>query len=230
MIPDQSWPTDARFSKIAPHLPTDTRGKARVDDRRVIGGIVQVLKSGGRWIDAPPESGPRKTLYNHYVRWAAKGVWVELFHALAQAGGPPAEVLIDSSAVKAHRSASGGEGGEKSGHRPLARRTHHQNPRADRREPSSHRLHADRRQCRRLRGGRRTSGAASAMRNPARRQGLRQRRHPSASRAGWRGAEHPAQGQSQMEERLFAVPPSQSQRHRAHVPSIEGLQAGRDAI
>jgi transposase len=55
--------------------------------------------------------GPRKTLYNRYVRWAAKGVWTNLFHALAQAEGPPAEVLIDSSAVKAHRSASGGKGG-----------------------------------------------------------------------------------------------------------------------
>ena len=64
-------------------------GKARVDDRRVISGIVHVLKSGGRWIDAPPEYGPKKTLYNRYVRWAAKGVWRELFHALAQAGGPP---------------------------------------------------------------------------------------------------------------------------------------------
>ena len=50
-----------------PHLPTDTRGKARVDDRRVISGIVHVLKSGGRWIDAPPEYGPKKTLYNRYV-------------------------------------------------------------------------------------------------------------------------------------------------------------------
>ena len=72
-----------------------------------------MLKSGGRWIDAPPEYGPKKTLYNRYVRWAAKGVWVQLFEALAQAGGPPAQVLINSSAVKAHRSASGGEGGEK---------------------------------------------------------------------------------------------------------------------
>src|SRR3954469_16107950 len=92
--------TKAQFSKIKPHLPTDTRGKARVDDRRVISGIVQVLKSGARWVDAPPEYGPRKTLYNRYVRWAAKGVWVDLFRALAQAGGPPAQVLIDSSAVK----------------------------------------------------------------------------------------------------------------------------------
>jgi transposase len=110
---DQFWLTDEQFSKIAPHLPTDTRGKERVDDRRVISGIVHVLKSGGRWIDAPLDYGPRKTLYNRYVRWAVKGVWVRLFEALAQADGPPAEVLIDSSAVKAHRSAAGGKGGSK---------------------------------------------------------------------------------------------------------------------
>ena len=110
---DLFWLTDAQFSRIEPHLPSDTRGKARVDDRRVIRGIVHVLKSGGRWIDAPPEYGPKKTLYNRYVRWAAKSVWVDLFQALAHAGGPPAQVLIDSSAVKAHRSAAGGKGGRK---------------------------------------------------------------------------------------------------------------------
>ena len=108
---DHFWLTDAQFARIAPHLPTDTRGKPRVDDRRVISGIVQVLKSGGRWVDAPGVYGPRKTLYNRYVRWAAKGVWFDLFQALARAGGPPAHLLIDSSAVKAHRSASGAKGG-----------------------------------------------------------------------------------------------------------------------
>jgi transposase len=77
----------------------------------VISGIVHVLKSGGRWVDAPSEYDPRKTLYNRFVGWAEKGVWTDLFHALAQAGGPPAQVLIDSSAVKAHRSAAGGKGG-----------------------------------------------------------------------------------------------------------------------
>ena len=113
---DLFWLTDAQFSRIVPHLPTDTRGKARVDDRRVISGIVHVLKSGGRWVDAPCEYGPKKTLYNRFVRWAEKGVWIGIFEALAKAGGPPAQVLIDSSAVKAHRSASGGKGG-----RPIRR-------------------------------------------------------------------------------------------------------------
>jgi transposase len=111
MIRDLFWLTDAQFARLQPLLPTDTRGKPRVDDRRVISGIVHVLKSGGRWIDAPDAYGPRKTLYNRFVRWSAKGVWVDIFHALASAGGPPAQVLIDSSAVKAHRCASGAEGG-----------------------------------------------------------------------------------------------------------------------
>ena len=108
---DYFWLSDEQFRRLAPLLPTDTRGVPRVDDRRVISGIVHVLKSGGRWADAPAVYGPRKTLYNRFVRWAAKGVWTDIFHALASAGGPPAEVLLDSSAVKAHRCAAGGKGG-----------------------------------------------------------------------------------------------------------------------
>ncbi len=110
---DCFWLTEDQFERLEVLLPTDTRGKPRVDDRRVISGIVHVLKCGGRWVDAPATYGPRKTLYNRFVRWAAKGVWVDVFHALASAGGPPAQVLIDSSAVKAHRCASGGKGGSK---------------------------------------------------------------------------------------------------------------------
>ena len=58
-------------------------------------------------------TAPHKTLYNRFVRWAEKGVWGDLFEALAAADGPPAQVLIDSTAVRAHRSASGGKGGSK---------------------------------------------------------------------------------------------------------------------
>jgi transposase len=105
------WLTPAQFEKIKPHLPTDTRGVARVDDRRVISGIIHVLKSGCRWADTPEIYGPHKTIYNRYVRWAEKGIWIKLFYTLAQAAGPPAQVLIDSTAVKAHRCAGGGKGG-----------------------------------------------------------------------------------------------------------------------
>jgi len=108
------WLSDEQFLRIEPLLPTDTRGKPRVDDQRVISGIIHVLKTGCRWVDAPREVyGPHKTLYNRFVRWSNKGVWERMFHTLASAGGPPAEVLIDSSAVKAHRCAAGGKGGRR---------------------------------------------------------------------------------------------------------------------
>jgi transposase len=58
MSRDQFWLTEQQFSKIEPHLPADTRGKARVDDRRVINGFVHVPNSDGGWIDAPHEYGP----------------------------------------------------------------------------------------------------------------------------------------------------------------------------
>ena len=110
---DHFWLSEAQFARLEPHLPTDTRGKPRVDDRRVISGIVHVLISGGRWKDAPAAYGPRKTLYNRFRRWAAKDIWSNIFYALAATGGPPAVLLIDSSAVRAHRCASGGKGGSK---------------------------------------------------------------------------------------------------------------------
>jgi transposase len=114
MIRDHFWLTAAQFGKLKPLLPNDTRGKPRVDDCRVISGIVHVLKSGMRWVDVPEDIyGPRKTLYNRFVRWAEKGVWSRIFRALAQAGGPPSQLLIDSTAVRAHRSASGGKGGNR---------------------------------------------------------------------------------------------------------------------
>ena len=103
--------SEAQMARLAPLLPDDTRGVPRVDDRRVVSGIVHVLRSGGRWSDAPRAYGPHKTLYNRFVRWAVRGVWEQVFHALAGAGGPPAEVLLDSSTMKAHRCAAGGKGG-----------------------------------------------------------------------------------------------------------------------
>jgi transposase len=108
---DAFWLSEEQFSRLEPLLPTDTRGVARVDDRRVISGIIHVLKSGCRWKDAPACYGPRKTLYNRFVRWAAKGVWEDVFTRLAASGGPPAALMIDATHVKAHRSAAGGKGG-----------------------------------------------------------------------------------------------------------------------
>ena len=84
------WLSDGQFERLQPLLPNKVRGVARVDDRRVISGIIHVVKSGGRWVDAPACYGPRKTLYNRFVRWAARGygrICLQLWRQ--RAGLPP---------------------------------------------------------------------------------------------------------------------------------------------
>ena len=107
------WLSDEAWAAIEPHLPRGKPGKPRVDDRRVISGILHVLKTGCRWRDCPSEYGPPTTIYNRYNRWSARGLWQKLFAGMAAAGPVPEELSIDSSHVKAHRSASGGKGGKK---------------------------------------------------------------------------------------------------------------------
>jgi putative transposase len=107
------WLSDRQWARIEPHLPTDVRGVARADDRRVISGIVHVLKSGCRWCDCPEAYGPATTIYNRFVRWARRGIWENLFRALAGQGRATDVQMIDSTHIKAHRSAAGGKGGKR---------------------------------------------------------------------------------------------------------------------
>ena len=107
------WLSDEQWQMIEPYLPKDVRGKERVDDRRVISGIVHVIKSGCRWCDCPPEYGPPTTIYNRFVRWAERGIWERMFRALAAKGRVTDVQMIDSTHRKAHRSASGAKRGNR---------------------------------------------------------------------------------------------------------------------
>ena len=94
-----------QMSKIEPFFPK-SHGVARVDDRRVISGIIYVLKHGLQWKDAPPGYGPHKTLYNRFRRWTVLGVFDRIFSNLASADGPPDMLMLDATHLKAHRTAS----------------------------------------------------------------------------------------------------------------------------
>jgi transposase len=108
---DFFWFSDVQWARIEPLLPTGTRGMKRVDDRRVLSGIVRALQGGGRWGDCPPDYGPKKTLYNRFVRWAERGIWENIFSALAGAEDAPDRLFIDSTCIKVHRTAGGAKGG-----------------------------------------------------------------------------------------------------------------------
>ena len=106
------WFNDAQWAVLEPLLP-HLGGKPREDDRRVLSGIVHRFREGLRWRALPDEYGPRTTVYNRFNRWSRRGLWQELMAELAAAAGPPEVAMIDSTAVRAHRSASGAKGGSK---------------------------------------------------------------------------------------------------------------------
>lgn len=106
------WLSDTEWARIEPLLPRGRRGAHRVDDRRIISGIVHMLRSGARWRDCPAVYGPYTTVYNRFNRWSRQGIWYEIFYALTGSTGiHDGSVSVDSTYVKAHRSAAGAKGG-----------------------------------------------------------------------------------------------------------------------
>lgn len=99
------WLTDEQMERLRPFFPR-SRGKPRVDDRRVLSGIVYIKKNGLQWKDAPAVYGPPKTLYNRFVRWSRMGVFAWIFVELAQPGPDGETIMIDSTHLKAHRTAA----------------------------------------------------------------------------------------------------------------------------
>ena len=97
--------SEAQIRRIEPYFPL-SHGIARVDDRRVISGIVFVIRNGLRWRDAPPGYGPHKTIYNRFVRWSRLGVFNNIFAELARKGRKPSLLMIDATHLKAHRTAA----------------------------------------------------------------------------------------------------------------------------
>lgn len=102
---DLYWLTDEQMARLRPYFPK-SHGKPRVDDRRVLSGIVFVNRNGLRWRDAPNDYGPHKTLYNRWKRWGEMGVFLRMMEGLAAEGSDPKTVMIDATYLKAPRTAS----------------------------------------------------------------------------------------------------------------------------
>jgi transposase len=102
---DLFWLSEAQMRRIEPYFPL-SHGVPRVDDRRIISGIIFVIRNGLRWRDAPAEYGPPKTIYNRFIRWSRMGVFNKIFAGLAAKGGKPDHLMIDATHLKAHRTAA----------------------------------------------------------------------------------------------------------------------------
>ena len=111
MAPRLTWLSDEQRVRIEPLLPSGRRGARRVDDRRVIIGTVHMLRSGARWRDCPPGSGPYTTVYSRFNRWSHQGIWLAIFRGADGHCGGWRTVAIDATHIKAHRSAAGAKRG-----------------------------------------------------------------------------------------------------------------------
>jgi len=94
--------TDHEWAAIKPMLPNKPRGVPRANDRRVLNGIIWVLRSGAPWRDLPEDFGPHTTCYNRFVRWRRAGVWGRITDALARAHDASVQ-MIDTSIVRVHQ-------------------------------------------------------------------------------------------------------------------------------
>ena len=99
------WLSEEQMARLRPYFPK-SHGKPRVDDRRVLSGIVFVNRNGLRWCDAPKDYGPHKTLYNRWKRWGEAGVFARMIEGLCAIGADPTTVMIDATYLKAHRTAA----------------------------------------------------------------------------------------------------------------------------
>ena len=135
--------SDEEWALLEPLLPK-SRKSARVDDRKIVNAIFYVLRTGMPWRDLPARYGPYTTAYNRFNRWSRRGIWKRVFDQLASKSRDSL-YLIDSTIVKAHRAASGGKGGEKSGDRRQPGRSDYENPCGCRQQRSTTQLHGDRR-------------------------------------------------------------------------------------
>jgi len=97
--------SERQIARISPFFPL-SHGVPRVNDRRVVSGIVYVIMHGLQWKDAPKDYGPHKTLYNRFIRRSRLGVFDRIFAALAGAGPKPERIMIDATHLKAHRTAA----------------------------------------------------------------------------------------------------------------------------
>ncbi|MFT4961446.1 MAG: transposase [Paracoccaceae bacterium] len=83
------------MARLQPFFPK-SHGKPRVDDKRVLSGIIFVNRNGLRWRDASSKYGPPEALYNRFVRWSRKGVFARILIELARNGGQTDVLMIPS--------------------------------------------------------------------------------------------------------------------------------------
>jgi transposase len=110
--------TNQQWARLEPLLPPrkPKTGRTNNDHRRVVNGILWVLRTGAPWEDMPRRYGKHKTASSRYYRWIKAGIWQRVFADLQAQADQDGELdwtihFVDSTVVRAHQHAAGAKGG-----------------------------------------------------------------------------------------------------------------------
>ena len=110
--------TDEQWERLQPLLPPQKAktGRAALDHRRIVNGILWIVRSGAPWRDLPERYGPWQTVATRFYRWRKAGIWDQLFAAIQQQADAAGQLdwhvhYVDSTIIRAHQHAAGAKGG-----------------------------------------------------------------------------------------------------------------------
>jgi transposase len=110
--------SDAQWQQLAPLLPPQKpkTGRPAEDHRRILNGILWVIRTGAPWRDLPERYGSWPTVYSRFQRWRKAGIWDRIFAAVQQEGDAAGTLdwevhYVDGTTVRAHQPAAGAKKG-----------------------------------------------------------------------------------------------------------------------
>ena len=110
--------TEAQWERLQKFLPPQKPrvGRPNHDHRRIINGILWILKTGAPWRDLPDRYGPWRTVASRFYRWQKAGVWDRILAGLQQHADARGAIdwsrhAVDGTIVRAHQHAAGAKKG-----------------------------------------------------------------------------------------------------------------------
>src|SRR5215472_5440045 len=109
--------TDIQWELIKPFVEwnqkrrPDGRGRPWRNARKVLNGVLWILRTGAPWQDLPPRYGPYQTVHRRFQNWVRSGVFDEVLIAVAkhlqEVGGLDLqECFVDGTFVPAKKGGS----------------------------------------------------------------------------------------------------------------------------
>ena len=106
-LTDEEW---ERIKVYFPEREADQLGRPRNDDRRILNGILWIVRSGAAWRDLPERYGAWSTVYSRFAQWQEEGIFEKILKELGEEADFQ-DMSLDSSSIKAHQASAGAKKG-----------------------------------------------------------------------------------------------------------------------